>query len=36
MLVENDWRDSRCSVTPLGKSRSLVIVTWLAKPHIIR
>jgi hypothetical protein len=25
MLVENDWRDSRCIVTPFGKSRLLVI-----------
>jgi hypothetical protein len=35
MLVENDWRDSRCIVTPLGKSRSLVIGYVIGQAHII-
>jgi hypothetical protein len=36
MLVKNDWRDSRCIVTPLGKSRSFVIRYMVGQAHIIR
>jgi hypothetical protein len=36
VLVENDWRDSRCIVTPLGKSRSFVIRYMVGQAHIIR
>jgi hypothetical protein len=35
MLVENDWRDSRCIVTPLGKPGSFVIGYTVGQAHII-